>query len=173
MGINVTHDEADKQREYQRILQRRRKHDITTLSGTHTDLHGRSNQPDPNFRYKFVNKRARAVAKAQTLGFEIVPTSDSTQADYGVHKDGAQQLGEGSDVVLMREPVELYEMKRAEDEERQRQVIQAVNDTARDNINRIARNELRTPAHRDITEDRSVDGGARTIRDGRPRKSAE
>lgn len=173
MSVTVTLDEADKKREYARILQRRKHHDTTTLRGTHTDAHGRTDQPDPNFRYKFVNNRARSVARAKDQGFEVVPQSDPVQTVHGSRKEGAQNLGDGTDVILMREPVELYEMKRAEDEAQQRRLVQGVNEAARENINRMARDEMRTPAHVDVTEDRSVTGPTRTIADPRPRESAK
>ena len=59
------------------------------------------------------------------------------------------------------------------DEAQQRRLVQGVNEAARENINRMARDEMRTPAHVDVTEDRSVTGPTRTIADPRPRESAK
>lgn len=162
----------EKQRELQRILQRRRHRDITALSGTH-EVDGRA-APDPNYRYKWVNKKARSVASAQGQGFEKVdPASVDTIADYGIVKDGAIQLGEGSDLILMRERLETYEGKRAADAEQQRDRINGVNEAAKERLNKLARDEGRVAAHRNVVDDMSADGQPVTMRvnqsSGKPR----
>lgn len=153
MAIEVIADEADKKREYERILQRRKQHDITALTN-----------PDPSKRYRWINKKSRAVAHAEGNGFAKVDPKGDTQAQFGVTKDGAIHLGEGSDVILMEEPIELYEMKRQADEDRMQSQLANMNAEVKDNLNRIARNEGRVAPGTDVTVDQTRVGRTMGVR---------
>lgn len=144
MAIEILEDEADKKRRHERILQQMGHADTTKLLN-----------PDQGKRYRFANKKSRTFARAQSRGFVKTDPNGETQAEYGVVKDGAITLGEGTDVILMEEPLELYEAKRAKLSEEYDKRMATANEAAKENINRIARNEGRVPAHTDVTIDRS------------------
>jgi hypothetical protein len=147
MAIEVIKDEADKRKEYQRYLSRHRGVSRTEISGA-----------EEKYRYKLVNSKARGVKHAKALGFEVVPKDDPAQLAYGEWDEalGAQRLGD--DLILMREPMDLYRMKQEENNSQAKHASMAVNETAKENINRMARNEGGAPAHTDVTIDNSEEG---------------
>lgn len=153
MGISVTEDEADKKRKYERIMQQRQRLDVSTLDN-----------PNPAKRYKWVNNRPRGVARAERLGFEKTDPKGETTAVFGVAKDGVITLGPGSDVILMEEPMELYEAKRQADAETLAAQVKGINEAAKEKLNRIARDEGRARPHQDIVEDISVQGETVTVK---------
>lgn len=165
MSIKVTMDEADKKREYERILRQRQRMDTTTLHGSY-EIDGKANQPNPEKRYRWINTRSKSRARAERLGFEKVDpkAADQVGADFGVVKDGAILLGEGSDLALYEEPVDLYEAKRQADNETLDRQIKGINEGAREKLNQIARDEGRVPAHKDVVEDLSFGGSTASVR---------
>ena len=124
--VEVVKDEADKKRE--EMLDKYRRgdpgSDLTQIVGG-----------DKKFRYRGVNKRPERVARAKARGFETVPSDDP--ASFLVQMGASGK--EFGDLVLMREPMELYEMKKSRQKSKRAMQDQAYQDGIDDTINRIAR----------------------------------
>lgn len=140
-AVEVVADERDRDTELKRMLMRRRQIDRTTIVNARDDR-----------RYKLVNSETRAVNWAKSRGFVIVPRARKSRDPYPEHgywddAAGAYKVG---DLVLMDEPIELYEGTRAENARIQDTQEADKMAGVADQMNRIARNEGRVPAHTDI-----------------------
>jgi hypothetical protein len=103
--------------------------------------------PDPAKRYKLVNKEPRRMARFEAGGYVKVPHNAKTQLPGRLRtEDGGQTNG---DNVLMETPVENFERRLKRISNRQKLMEQANIQETRDNINRIARDEMHSPPHRD------------------------
>lgn len=168
MGIEFIEDEADKARRGVREERREviRKHkgrptaneelierelDPTMLRGPYDELAGK--------RFKWVNRVSRDGHRIQYHeghGYQIVdPDKSSVKPVIGVKKDGAYVQG---DLVLMETPLENYERRRHKANRKLDNMTGQYREVARENINKIARDEGRVPAHVDVAFDDSTEG---------------
>lgn len=153
MGIEVVADERDRKQEGIRKAKRsgntaeilanedlRSEFDDSRLDPTSI------RNPDPNFRYKIVYDERRRTRFAND-GYETVPSDDPTQLPGAKKIDGGQESAGG---LLMRTPMTNYQKRVRRAKNRQKLLEAGHAEQALDEINRIARNELRTQAHRDV-----------------------
>ena len=165
-GITITEDEADKKirgaREIRREIAREggaqamEKLAAMDLTINRTKIVSRkkvaagaeNTDPDPKDAYRMVNraKEGERIALLQGLGYETVPEDDDAHLVMSSKRDGVQVQG---DLVLMRLPVELHEARRRA---KRMKYVQASNDrvnSAKENMNRIAREGGLTGPHKD------------------------
>src|SRR6188768_3250285 len=121
MGIEVTLDEADK---------KARAMGFDPLA---------VRDKDPNFHYRWINKKSLNVAWKKHLGYEMVNgkeasvLNESTQIKKGADTTSAVEVG---DLVLARIPKEQHEAYRREQQRRTREMSAAVTQSAKNAINR-------------------------------------
>lgn len=142
MGVKVLADEADKRR-----MQLREQYLQGNFSARPTDVVNRQE----GYRYKGVNKRRVEQAKARL--FEPVPDSDP--ANFL----GAQgKVKEFGDLVLMREPQEIYEAKVRRSEQRFASKHDDKQAELLDEVNKIARNSKAVGPHKTAITDLPEEG---------------
>jgi hypothetical protein len=161
MGITVTADEADKK--VQEMREKRK--EITKRGGPsvqeelservleldRTAIHN----PDPHYAYRLANREHKGrVGVLKGLGYETVPVKDDAQLVVGVEQDGGQTHG---DLVLMRTPIANYERRRANKRKIYEMQAGAHLETAKENINKIARDGGVAKAHSEAAFDDSSD----------------
>jgi len=148
MGVTVVRDEADKkgdEAEARRKMLRQR-----MLAG---DFQGRPTDiinPTAGFRYRGVNRKRVERAKAQC--FETLPDNDPANFLGAMGKDKTY-----GDLVLMREPLDIYEAKvrkiqqvgASRQGDKQEELL--------DEVNRIGRNGKAVGAHRKAVIDVDVE----------------
>lgn len=139
MGVEVLKDEADKKREEMRERMR--------LGDPGADITRVENR-DPKYRYRGINKDPRRVARAKAKGFEAVPADDP--ARWPIEQEKGKEFG---DLVLMREPMELYEAKKQADAEKAAAATRAHRDNTKERINQIAREAGAVGPHQDAVID--------------------
>lgn len=139
-GVSVGLDERDKKRmEYLEKLRRGQ----VTADPTRI-LNG-----DVGFRYKGVYKHDRSINRHKAQGFELLPPGDAARFQCGTSEDG-KTMG---DLIIMREPIELYEAKQIHNrEKREGEDTHAFNSMI-DEMNRTARNAHAVGAHQESVYD--------------------
>ena len=138
MGV-VVKDEADKRaeeaEERRRLL--RKQMLAGQFSGRPTDVMN----PTPGFRYKGINKKRIEQAKAKL--FEPIPDTDPANFLGAMGKE--KVFG---DLVLMREPMEIYQAKVRRNEQRFASKQDDKQEEILDELNRIGRNSKAVGAHK-------------------------
>lgn len=141
MAAVVVEDEVDKLRE-----------ELSDMWDDETRLLN----PDPAKRYKLVNSNPRRIAHYKKRGYKITPASGQTKL-LGATKsdDGGMELG---DSVLMETSMENFIKAVKKRDAFGQWRAGNIGNEMKDNINRIARNEARVPAHTDVAFDQSREG---------------
>src|SRR5690554_4557744 len=103
MGIEFGEDEVDKRRrQLLDMYKQGRAIDPTSIRNA-----------DPGKRYKLVNKHPERVQMHEAQGFKVTPADDPAQllmqTAKGSTAGGGQQY---RDLILMEEPMDLYQAKR-------------------------------------------------------------
>lgn len=134
-GVSVGMDERDKKRmEY---LEKLRAGQVT--ADPTRILNG-----DRAFRYKGVYQHERSVNRHKAQGFETLPPGDEARFQCGTSEDG-KKMG---DLIIMREPLELYEAKQIFNREKREGHDEHTFNTMIDEMNRTARNAHAVGAHK-------------------------
>jgi hypothetical protein len=111
----------------------------------------RIKEPNLKYRYRGINKRPERVARALARGFEHIPKSDpeSFQVQQG---ESGKEFG---DLILMREPMDLYQHKLKVQRERAEEATRRFQEEQKAKINRIAREAGAVGPHQDAAIDES------------------
>ena len=126
MGVEFVKDEADKKRQEIRELG-------TDISALHN--------PDPNKRYRFINKNQQRVARFKAQGYEITSKDSKTKTSVNQPSpEGGQMLG---DLVLMETSMDNYKRRVQKAAERGAARERLNHEETMDRINKIARDEGR------------------------------
>lgn len=150
MSIEFVKDERDKRVEQQREQMRgrmgRRRIDRTAMA-----------EMDEAYRAKWINNDQRAINTAKARDFVMVERDKGIVPKHAVwdSEKSAYVLG---DLVLMKEPIEVYEEKRAAIREEGDFQAQQYQNDARETINKAARDAGISRAHEDIVQDDSKQG---------------
>lgn len=163
MGIEITKDESEKKREEvrEKRKQARKSGDFSAAVRFDPTV---LNDPDPNYRYKFVNVRTERVARHQAAGYEIIPAEDPASPivrQATQTKTGGKEYG---DMVLMRTPRENYEQRRAKARRKNELWQRKGIDQARERMEKIARDGRLSEAHKSATFDDSKEGEPFTVK---------
>lgn len=153
MGIEVVADEHDRKQHAIRTAKRSGRTDEILA---HEELRREFaddrldpttiKNPEKKYRYKIVYDEGRRT-RFTNDGYEPVPFNDPAQLPGAKKIEGAQEAAGG---LLMRTPMENYEKRVRRAKNRQRLLETGHTEEAKDAINRIARDELRSDAHKDV-----------------------
>lgn len=171
MSVSVTGDETDRKAEGLRAERQK------VLKQKHRSVRDRAEEiiardldktmlinPDPTKRYKWVNRTAGDGERVQIhegYGYDVVkPKEGGVKPIVGRDKDGAFIQG---GQVLMECPVEVYEQRRKDSDRKGRRASMAYRESAREELNRIARDGRLARPHTDIVTDESREGREKTI----------
>lgn len=137
MAAEVVKEEADKQREMYDDLGA----DLSQLRMAH-----------PDRRFKWVNRDIRRTSRHKALGYEYATDKEALPLVAQKDEHGHFIFG---DTVLMACPMVRYQHRVARNRRKQELWEGAGREQARENINRIARDEGRVSPHKDIVSDES------------------
>lgn len=148
MSIEVTEDAEDKRRKYfAEVLSRRGAGDRSRLINA-----------DPSKHYRF--RKAVTPQELERYSHEgftaSKPESGVSGVATSVSPDNTIRLK--GDLVLMEEDRELFEAKKAQDIEKAQERMKSQREKARDDIERYARDNGLSQAHRDVTFERTTEG---------------
>lgn len=153
MSVSVTKDEADKRREE---LREKRREAVATgdMEAAHRFDPSALRDPDPAYRYRWINKHPSRVSRYKSAGYEVSPPSDRTDSVIeGAKGDGAVKLND--DMILMRTSRANYEARVKRIKERGDTWEKAGREQAIERINRIAREGHLAKEHQDVAFDES------------------
>lgn len=153
MGIEVVADERDRK---QQAIRTAKRSGNTAEILAHEELRSEFlddrldptaiKNPDPKYRYKIVYDDRRRT-RFMNDGYEVVPSNDPAQLPGSKKIDGGQEAAGG---VLLRTPMENYQKRVRRAKHRQALMETGHTEQAKDEINRISRNELRSDPHREV-----------------------
>jgi hypothetical protein len=138
-SVTVVRDEADKkgdEAEARRKLLRQK-----MLAGDYSGRPTDTINPTPGFRYKGINRKRTEQARAKL--FEPVPPEDPANFLGAMGKEKTY-----GDLVLMREPMDVYQAKVRRSEQRFASKHADKQEEILDELNRVARNGKAVGAHR-------------------------
>ena len=167
MAIEFLRDEIDKRKE--EIRDRRRQGGSAVFDETIV------RNKKSGYHYHGVANRPRRIAVFENKGYEKVSATDQEAWSVAYpNASGARELG---DQILMRVPIDRYIDLRAQGELKQEQLVASVTNQARENINRLYRDEAmqsptdtRSLGKRDITFEEMQDEGEHIATISRPKK---
>lgn len=138
-SVSVTKDEADKRGEEAEARRRQLRQEMLrgNFSGRPTD----TINPTPGFRYKGINKKRVEQAKAKL--FEPIPDTDPANFLGAMGKEKVY-----GDLVLMREPMDIFQAKVRKNESRYESKHADKSEELLDELNRIGRNSKAVGAHK-------------------------
>ena len=153
MGVTITKDETEKRREQLSAHQRE-----AVETGDHAVFFDPTalRNPDPNKRYRWINKNPRRVSAYKSAGYELEksnPDGVSSIVDTPVGSDGTIKLND--DMVLMSTSMENYLARRERVKQRGERWENAGREQAMERINRLAREGGLTKSHTDVAFDES------------------
>jgi len=164
MSVEVTGDERDRAREgKKREMSELKRQAERGDSAAARALAARAQEldmtvlhkPDPRYAYRMANNEKKGrIGQLKGMGYEIVPTTDQTQAVRGYEQDGAQTVGT---MTLMRTKRENYEKRKADKRAIYEMQTGAYIEKAKDNINKAARDGGFVGPNTDIAFDESGD----------------
>jgi hypothetical protein len=140
VSVQVLEDEVDKKAREIRDRMRRGE-----LGADRTEVQGK----DPGKHYRWINNRQRGMAARKAQGYDVVDPKSKVKAPHGYVRDGAITLGE--DLVLAETSHDKYIERLAMSKVKAERFEVGAVEEAKENINRLYRDEMRGKPHKDIT----------------------
>ena len=154
MSVSVTVDETEKKR-----AELRDKRNTAVASGDSIGAQSFDptalRNPDPNYRYRWINKHASRVSRYKSAGYEVVSTTDQVSSVLDDSRTTEGTIKQNDDMILMRTTRANYEARRKRIQERGDTWERAGHEQALDRINKIARDGRLAKEHQDVAFDES------------------